>query len=328
MTNLGTEETMLVRARPDARDVSPKQATDVSVQSMKSSSEKQSKWTVKDVLQWTADYFKTKSIETARLDAEVLLAHSLGVDRLHLYLNLDRPLVPSERARYRELIQRRARREPVARIVGTKEFWSIQFRTVPGVLIPRPDTETLVEVILREIKGKCEPRLLEIGTGSGAVAIAVLKESPGARMVATDINTRALQVSRLNAGDAGVLGSLDLVAMDLFEAMAHGIEFDVIFSNPPYIPTGEIPGLDPEVRDFEPLIALDGGPNGLDVIRRLVLGSKRHLAKGGALILEIGEGQADAVGEILGHMAGLTRLETFRDLAGRTRVIKGSRLDP
>jgi release factor glutamine methyltransferase len=294
---------------------------------MKSLSEKQSLWTVKDVLQWTADYFKTKGIETARLDAEVLLAYALGVDRLHLYLNLERPLVASERARYRELIQRRARREPVARIVGTKEFWSIPFRTVPGVLIPRPDTETLVEVILREIEGKSAPLLLEIGTGSGAVAIAVLKESPGARMVATDVSTRALQVTRLNAEDAGALGSLDLVAMDLFEAMGPGTEFDVICSNPPYIPTGEIPGLEPEVRDFEPQTALDGGPDGLDVIRRLAPGSKRHLAGGGTLILEIGDGQAEAAREILSQVAGLSRVETFRDLAGIPRVIKGSRVD-
>lgn len=299
-------------------------ATDTSVQTMKSLSGKQSMWTVKDVLHWTADYFRTKGIETARLDAEVLLAHSLGVDRLHLYLNLDRPLVPSERARYRELIRRRARREPVARIVGSKEFWSISFRTEQGVLIPRPDTETLVEVILSEVKGRSNPRLLEIGTGSGAVAIAVLKESPGARMVATDISTRALQVTRLNAEDAGVLASLDLVAMDLFDAMEPGIQFDVICSNPPYIPSGEIPGLDPEVRDFEPLIALDGGPDGLEVIRNLVLGSKRHLAKDGTIILEIGEGQADSVGEILVQIGGLSKVKTFRDLAGRARVVKGS----
>ncbi len=280
---------------------------------------------MKDVLEWTADYFKTKGIETARLDAEVLLAHSLGTDRLHLYLNFDRPLVPSERTRYRELIQRRARREPTARIVGTKEFWSIPFRVVPGVLIPRPDTETLVDAILREIKGKPDPLLLEIGTGSGAVATAVLKESPGVRMLATDLNPRALQVTRLNAEGASVLGALDLVAMDLFQALRPGKEFDVICSNPPYIPSGDISGLDPEVRDFEPLLALEGGPDGLDVIRRLVIGSKHHLAKGGAIILEIGEGQEDAVGEILSDMAGMSRVETFRDLAGITRVVKGSR---
>ncbi len=295
---------------------------------MKPPAEKQSLWTVKDVLEWTADYFRTKGIRTSRLDAEVLLAHSLGVDRLQLYLNLDRPLVPSERARYRELIQRRARREPVAQIVGSKEFWSIPFRTAPGVLIPRPDTETLVEVVLGEIKIKNQPKLLEIGTGSGAVAVAVLKESPGVRVVATDINTRALQITRLNAENAGVFKSLDLVAMDLFEALRSETEFDVICSNPPYIAAGEIPGLEPEVRDFEPLLALDGGPDGLDVIRRLAVGSKGHLAKGGKLILEIGEGQADAVGDILCQMAGLSKVETFRDLAGIIRVIKGSRAEP
>ncbi|MFH1112453.1 MAG: peptide chain release factor N(5)-glutamine methyltransferase [Pseudomonadota bacterium] len=292
---------------------------------MKPLSEKQNRWTVKEVLEWTADYFRTKGIGTARLDAEVLLAHSLGTDRLHLYLNLDRPLVPSERARYREVIQRRARREPVARIIGTKEFWSIPFRVVPGVLIPRPDTETLVEVILAEIKGKSRPFLLEIGTGSGAVAVAILKERPDVTMPATDVDLRALQSARLNAEDAGVSGALHLVAMDLVQAIRPGTGFNVICSNPPYIPSGDIPGLEPEVRDFEPLLALEGGPDGLDVVRRLVLGSKNQLAKDGAIILEIGEGQEDAVGEIMRDMAGVTRVETFRDLAGRTRVVKGSR---
>lgn len=280
---------------------------------------------MKDVLEWTAGYFKSKGISTARLDAEVLLAHSLGVDRMHLYLNFDRPLVPSERTRYRELIQRRARREPVARIVGTKEFWSIPFRSVPGVLIPRPDTETLVEAILEEIKGRTEPNILEIGIGSGAVAVAVLKDNPNATIVATDIDSLALQTARLNAEDAGVATSLELVRMDLFESLRPGIEFDVICSNPPYIPSDDIAELEPEVREYEPLRALDGGPEGLDVIRRLIHGAGDFLTEDGALILEIGDGQASAVEELLARTVGFSDIRMYHDLASTPRVVKAKK---
>lgn len=289
---------------------------------MRGSSEKQSLWTVKDILEWTADYFTSKGIRTARLDAEVLLAHSLGVNRLHLYLNLDRPLLSPERSRFRALIQRRARREPVARIVGVKEFWSIPLRTPPGVLIPRPDTETLVEATLDEIKDKVPASVLEIGTGSGAVSVAVLKENPRARIVATDISIQALHVARLNAEDAGICSGLDFIAMDLFAAMRQGTGFDVICSNPPYIPSDDIHGLEPEVRDFEPILALEGGVDGLDVIRRLAHAARHHLAPNGALILEVGEGQADAVSEILRQVAGMGEIEVIRDLAGKQRVVK------
>ena len=280
---------------------------------------------MKDILEWTAEYFTSKGIKTPRLDAEVLLAHALGVDRLHLYLNFDRPLVEAERSRVRGLVQRRAQREPVARIVGVKEFWSIPFRTVPGVLIPRPDTETLVEAILTEIKDLPAPAILEIGTGSGAVAVAVLKERPHAWIVATDLSLLALDTARLNAMDAGIPKGPDLVAMDLFSAMKPGTVFDVICSNPPYIPSDDIHGLEPEVRDFEPRIALEGGPDGLDVIRRIARSVTNHLAPGGVLLMEIGQGQAESVSEILSHDAGLTVTGVVRDLAGTQRVVKAKK---
>jgi release factor glutamine methyltransferase len=292
---------------------------------MGNSSENQNLWTVKDVLEWTAGYFKSKGISTARLDAEVLLAHSLEVDRLHLYLNLDRPLIPSERTGYRELIQRRARREPVARIIGTKEFWSIPFRAVPGVLIPRPDTETLVEAVLDEIKDRSEPNILEIGTGSGAIAVAVIKDNPDAVIVATDIDSLALRTARLNAEDAGVADSLKFVRMDLFESLRPGTVFDVICSNPPYIPSDDIANLEPEVRDHEPRRALDGGPEGLDVIGRLIRRAGDFLTKDGALILEIGDGQAGAVGEIFAQTEGFTSIRMYHDLASIARVVKAKK---
>ncbi|MBM3298657.1 MAG: peptide chain release factor N(5)-glutamine methyltransferase, partial [Deltaproteobacteria bacterium] len=216
---------------------------------MEAQIEKPERWTVKQILEWTASYFKNRGIRAPRLDAEVLLAHALGTDRLYLYLNLDIPLLPEERGAYRELVRRRAAREPVAFIVGKKEFWSIPIKVVPGVLIPRPETELLVEAVIEEIHPIDSPRILEIGTGCGAVAVAVLREQPSARVLATDTNTRALVLTSANAEAAQVQkGSLDLLASDLFSAIRGGTEFDVICSNPPYIPSDMVPGLEPEIR--------------------------------------------------------------------------------
>jgi release factor glutamine methyltransferase len=283
------------------------------------------RWTVKDVLEWTARHFKDKGIRSPRLDAEVLLAHALGADRLRLYLNFDRPLSPDERSRYRELVRRRASREPVAYIVGRREFWSLPIRTLPGVLIPRPETEVLVEVAVDNIRHAPYPRILELGCGSGAVAMAVLRENPCARMIATDISRQALEITRLNANELQVLDRLDLVASDLFDAIRPGAEFDVVCSNPPYIPTETIAQLDPEVRDFEPLSALDGGPDGFDVIRRLVEQAGAYLKIGGALVLEVGDGQAESVAQLVRGAGCFRKVTKHRDLSGMERVVKGDR---
>jgi release factor glutamine methyltransferase len=287
--------------------------------------QKPDRWTVKDVLEWTAHYFKEKGIRTSRLDAEVLLAHALSTDRLRLYLNFDRPLSSDERSLFRELVRRRAAREPVAYIVGRKEFWSLPIRTVPGVLIPRPETEVLVEVVLDKIRRARHPRILELGTGSGAVAMAVLHENPGARMVVTDIVRQALEITRSNADDLQVLDRLDLVASTLFDAIRPGAEFDVVCSNPPYIPTETIAQLEPEVRDFEPLSALDGGPNGFDVIRRLVEEAGAYLKIGGALVLEVGDSQAESVAQLLSGAGCFRDVRAYRDLSGTERVVTGDR---
>jgi release factor glutamine methyltransferase len=285
--------------------------------------EKPSRWTIKDILEWTTDYFRKRGIKTARLDAEVLLAHALGANRLHLYLNLDRPLRSEERAQYRELVRRRASREPVALIVGTREFWSIPFRVIPGVLIPRPDTEVLVEAVVNEVRDAGAPWILEIGTGCGAVAVAVLQELPAARVLATDMDRRALELTFVNAQTARIRGSLELVASDLFSAIRPGTQFDVICSNPPYIPSDAIAGLEPEIRLFEPLRALNGGPDGLEFIRLLARDARHFLKRGGALILELGEGQAEDCSEILIRIGGFGDIRTFRDLAGKIRVVRG-----
>jgi release factor glutamine methyltransferase len=280
------------------------------------------RWTIKDVLEWTAGYFRKKGIVTARLDAEVLLAHCLNVDRLHLYLNLDRPLRQEERIRYRELIRRRAMREPVALIRGVKEFWSLRLKAAPGVLIPRPDTETLVEAVLEEIRERPSPSILEIGTGSGAIAITVVLENSRARIIATDIDRRALDAARFNAENLGVSASICFLASDLFAAFREGSKFDVVCCNPPYIPSDIIPTLEPEI-NFEPRRALDGGPDGLTIVRQLVSEAKRYLADRGALIIEIGSEQEASVREMFETLGGLHDIRAIPDLSGKPRVVTG-----
>ncbi|HTY24762.1 MAG TPA: peptide chain release factor N(5)-glutamine methyltransferase [Desulfomonilaceae bacterium] len=290
---------------------------------MEQQSKTPAQWTIAAVLNWTTQYLSSRGITTPRLDAEILLAHCLNVDRLYLYLNLDRPLLPHERSQYRDAVRRRALREPVALITGKKEFWSISLRIVPGVLIPRPETETLVEAVLQEIRENASPRVLEIGTGSGAVAVAVAKENSGAQVLATDINPVAVETARWNAKEAGVEASVQFVATDLFDSVRPGPCFDVICSNPPYVPSDVIPTLAPEIRNFEPLRSLDGGSDGLDTIRKLAAHARDYLKGSGALILEIGEGQEAAVETILRSVAGFSQVRIFRDLSGKARVVKG-----
>jgi release factor glutamine methyltransferase len=283
------------------------------------------RWTIKDVLEWTADFFKSKGIQTARLDAEVLLGHCLGMDRLALYLKFDRPLRAEERARYRELVRRRSAREPVALITGKKEFWSFSFRIAPGILIPRPDTEILVEAVLEEIRDQSCPRILEIGTGSGAVAVSLARERPDAFVVATDLDFAAVSVAALNAREAGVNATVRFVNCDLFYGVKPSVLFDVICSNPPYIPRADIPTLEPEITKFEPILALDGGTDGLDVIRKLVREAPCVLKPEGSLILEIGEGQDRDVRDIMGTLGPLHDVGVRKDLAGKIRVVMGRR---
>jgi len=280
-------------------------------------------WTIKHVLEWTTGYFKTKSLGSPRLDAEVLLADSLGVDRLYLYLNLERPLSQRERDRYRQSIVRRARREPASLITGKKEFWSYEFRVVPGVLIPRPDTEILVECILREMSRFQDPLVLEIGVGSGAVSVSLLREHESCRAVGTDVSLAALMLARENAQVSGVKDRLHLAASDFFSSLKRGSHFDIVCSNPPYIPTCDIESLDPEIKYFEPVSALDGGSDGLDAIRKIAQDASHFLKPGGVLALEIGDGQSEKVSAIFNDSCGCRRVSVAKDLAGRGRVVMG-----
>ena len=270
-------------------------------------------WTSLELVRWTADYFTRAGIPSARLDAELLLAHALGCRRLDLYLQFERPIEEAERARYRELIQRRGReRVPVAQLVGEREFWSRAFTVSADVLVPRPETEILVQATL---EGPVD-RVLDFGTGSGNVAAAIALERPACRVVAVDCSRKALGVAGRNLVRQGVHDRVGLVCAEGLAPV--GGRFDAIVSNPPYVPTGELAGLAPELA-HEPRVALDGGPDGLVVLRRLVEEAPSRLAPGGRLLLEVGAGQAPAVRE-LARAAG-AEVELHRDLAGIERVV-------
>jgi release factor glutamine methyltransferase len=281
--------------------------------------DKNHKWTIKEILEWTTAYFKTKGIRTARLDAEVLLGYALNVNRLHLYLNFEKPLLPSERMRFRELVRRRALREPVSLIIGKKEFWSLTLKVKRGVLIPRPDTETLVQTTLDIVSSLDKPKILEIGTGSGAVAIAIAHERPDAHVYANDLNPVALDLARENA--LNTKANVLIFGCDMFSALKDGTKFDVICSNPPYIPDDVIETLDPEI-DYEPMEALKGGPEGLDVITKIVAEAPAFLNRHGRIALEIDFDQAEKVSQLL-KTAGLEVDRISRDLSGKPRVVIG-----
>lgn len=289
---------------------------------MKTSDNQKKTWHIGDVLKWTTNYLRVKGCGTPRLDAEILLAHALKKDRLGLYLSLDQPLTEGERVTYRELVRRRASREPVALLVGRKEFWSLDILIRPGVLIPRPDTEILVEVVLEECRKSPACKVLEVGSGSGAVVCALCTEAPDIDFYACDISKDALTNTLANINLLRLSDRASIFASDLFGSIRIGPVFDIILSNPPYIPSGSIEQLEPEVRVFEPVISLDGGPDGLDVIRKLVKTSRHFLKPKGKLIIEIGEGQSDAASKLL-FAHGFSVVEPYADLDQKIRVLKG-----
>lgn len=282
-----------------------------------------STWTIARVLTWATGDFASRGLPSPRLDAEVLLAHVLGVDRMRLILDAPRPLTAEELRVYRDAIQRRRRAEPVAYIVGEREFYGLGFHVDARVLVPRPDTETLVDVALKRTRARDQyGHGLDLCTGSGCVAIALAKTRPGWKWSAVDISEDALAVARLNARRHNVLHGLAFLQSDLFAQVNSARGFDLITANPPYIPTAELPTLAPDIHQHEPKLALLGGEDGLDIVRRLVSQASRHLNAGGVLALEIGYGQAAAVVELL-QAAGFLGVETMRDYGGIERVVSG-----
>lgn len=272
-------------------------------------------WTPLKLLAWSQDWFAKKGVDAPRLTAELLLAHALACDRVRLYLDFDKPLGEPELASYRELVKRRADGEPTAYLVGKREFYGRPFRVTPAVLVPRPETELLVEAALAALPEG--GRALDLCTGSGAIGITLALERKGARVVATDLSAEALAVARENAAALGA--AVTLVAGDLFAAVAPGERFDVIVSNPPYVPTGELAGLSREVRR-EPPLALDGGADGLALLRRIAAEAPRWLAPGGTLLLEMHESHAEPLARLC-REAGFAVADPRKDLAGLWRYV-------
>lgn len=277
-------------------------------------------WTPLRLLEWTTRRFADASVDSPRLAAQILLAHALGIDRVQLYVQYDKPLGPEELGRYRDLVRRRLAGEPVAYLTGRQEFWSLPLAVDARVLVPRRDTETLVELVLDRVDRSAALAIADIGTGAGPVALALARELPAASLVATDASAEALAVARENAARLGLADRIDLRAGDLLAALGDGERFDVIASNPPYVASGEIDRLAPEVRR-EPRGALDGGGDGLDHLRRLVAGAAGHLVSpGGLLALEHGFDQGPAVRALIDATGQFTAAETRADLGGQPRV--------
>lgn len=275
-------------------------------------------WTPLRLIAWTQDFLARKGIDAPRLTAELLLARALSCDRVRLYLDFDKPVAEPELARFRDLVRRRAEGEPTAYLVGEKEFFGRRFRVDARVLVPRPETELLVEAALAALPEG--GRALDLCTGSGCVAVSLALGRAGARVVATDVSEDAIALARENAGALGAV--VEFATGDLWSAVHAGARFDVVAANPPYVPTPELASLSPEVRR-EPCNALDGGEDGLAVLRRVVEGAPERLLPGGTLVVEIHESHERAV-PALCLAAGFERAEARRDLAGLPRLTVAS----
>ena len=280
-------------------------------------------WTVGSVLLWVIGDFRTRGIETPRLEAELLLCHALRCTRIQLIVDRDRLLAPNELTAYRSLVARRRKREPVAYLLGEREFYGMGFRVDRRVLIPRPDTETLVETALTRTQHRSlYGRMLDLCTGSGNVAIAVAKQRLTWRIDAVDLSADALIVAKANSLRLGAVWNLRFLQGDLF-APVPADRYDLITANPPYISTQDLRALPPDIRDHEPSLALFGGDDGLDVVRRIVRAAGSHLVDGGVIALEIACDQGDATAALL-REAGFQGVQIDRDLGARQRVVSAS----
>ncbi len=278
-------------------------------------------WTIRRLLEWTTDFLASRQIESARTEAQLLLAHALGCPKIILYTRPDEQPPEDQRTRFRELVQQRVKGKPVAHLLGRKEFFSLEFEVGPDVLIPRPDTEWVVTECLKWAKPMAEPAVLDVGTGSGCLAVAVAVGHKAAAVAAVDVSAPALAVARRNAEKHKVAGRVRFLHGDLFGPLGAEERFDFILSNPPYIPRGQIASLAAEVRDHEPRLALDGGEDGFAVIDRLLAEAPGRLKPGGRLIVEIGFDQEAAARERFARHAGYEVGKTILDAGGHPRVL-------
>jgi release factor glutamine methyltransferase len=281
-------------------------------------------WTVGRLLTWTADYLKKHQSESPRLDAEVLLAEARGCQRIQLYTAFEEVVDDDTRARFREFVKRRAEGMPVAYIVGRKEFYSLNFRVTPDVLIPRPETEHAVIAVLDLLKtsGLATPQIVDVGTGSGCIAVTLAKHAPQTQVTAVDQSAAALAIAAENAAAHQVSDRVTFVESDLLSALPADQRFDIIVSNPPYVTEAEWAELMPGVRDFEPRMALVGGPTGLEITTRLVNQALERLTPGGWLVLEIHDGLESQTHALLTATGRFEKISTIKDLAQLPRVVQ------
>jgi len=287
-------------------------------------------WTVGRLLTWTTDYLKQHDSDSPRLDAEVLLADARGCQRIDLYATFDELVDDRVRAAFRDYVHRRAQGEPVAYLVGHREFYSLSFRVTPDVLIPRPETEHLVVEILDRVneRGSSESpvRIGDVGTGSGAIAVAVAKHAPSCSVMAIDVSPKALEVAQSNAERHGVVDRIKLVQSDLFDAIPADAKFNVVASNPPYVSEAEWNELSKTVRDFEPRQALIAGPDGDEIIKRLIPQAAKRLETDGWLLMEVSPMIEERVRANIAEDSRFRPAEAVKDLSGSARVVKAQRI--
>lgn len=288
-------------------------------------------WTIGRLLTWTTDYLKRQQSPNSRLDAELLLAESCGCQRIELYTRYEQPVDDAVRARFREMVKRRAEGVPVAYLLGRREFYSLNFAVTPDVLIPRPETEFAVIAVLDRLKerpaGAPPPRIVDVGTGSGAIAVTIARHAPSAQVTAVDISRPALAVARGNAVQHGVEQRLAFVEGDLLAALPETEPFDIVVSNPPYVSAAELVALAPEVRNHEPHLALVGGESGTEVIARLIPQAAERLVAGGWLVMEISPMIEAQVRDLLATDGRWESTRVIKDLAQLARIVEARRRD-
>ncbi|MDB5301644.1 MAG: modification methylase, HemK family [Phycisphaerales bacterium] len=288
-------------------------------------------WTVRRILEWTAGYFTRKNVDQPRLAAELLLGHVLNCPRIKLYTDYERVLSDKELAAFRALVQRAAEDEPIAYLTGRAHFFNLEFDVTRDVLIPRPDTETLVENVMQFVRhqpGMEAPRVLDLCTGSGCIAAAIAHHIKSAVVTATEISPAAAAIARKNIDRLGLTGRVLVEEGDLFEPLNHMVDvrpFDMIVSNPPYIPTAQIETLDRSVKDYEPLQALDGGLDGLVIHRRILDQAPDRLVSGGRVFLEIAFDQGELATQVAQEYPAFEDVRLLKDFGGRDRVLTARR---